>query len=173
MDEKVKLVIKNELKKGYRLNKKGLMQLKEAIVTSTNSHKFLSLINLKKWVKEVKKEILKEEKSKQKLSQHSKKGQIIKAKGVIKIKKESLKEEKPEETELVIEPLKSNPAEVYVPVQHVHEHEAVVKSSGTLAQRMTQVQIQNMLFEINSMRQTLANISKKLDSIQAMLEKKD
>lgn len=182
MDDKVKEVIKNELRKGYVMNKKGLLQLKNVIVESTNSHKFLSLINLKKWVNEIRKEMKNDEKlKKNKVGNNEAQRNVIIAKSRLKVKRLSeLKEQHnitDEHKNLQAETEKqkfSNPSEVFVfSDENSLQSDTVVRTSGTLAQRMSQVQIQNMLFEINSIRQTLANISKKLDNIQAMLEKKD
>ncbi|MEM3372994.1 MAG: hypothetical protein QXF76_02150 [Candidatus Anstonellales archaeon] len=182
MDDMVKEVIKNELRKGYAMNKKGLLQLKNVIVQTTNSHKFLSLINLRKWVNAIRKEMKAEEKvKKSKDNKNETKKKVIVAKSRLKVKRLTELEKQQNVTEeqknLPAETEKSkfsNPSEVFVfSSENSLQSDSVVRTTGTLAQRMTQVQIQNMLFEINSIRQTLANISKKLDTIQAMLEKKD
>ncbi|MEM3610289.1 MAG: hypothetical protein QW076_05310, partial [Candidatus Anstonellales archaeon] len=122
MDDMVKEVIKNELRKGYAMNKKGLLQLKNVIVQTTNSHKFLSLINLRKWVNAIRKEMKAEEKvKKSKDNKNETKKKVIVAKSRLKVKRLTELEKQQNVTEeqknLPAETEKSkfsNPSEVFV-----------------------------------------------------------
>ncbi len=145
VDEAVRNIIKTELKKGYLLNKKGLQQLKNQIVAKTGSYKFLSLNNLKKWVSEIRKE---EKKSK---SRHQPESDT----------KEFAEEEQDDYVSAKIESIK-NTYEVPVSAQQIGE---------SIAERNKKVYYQSILFELSSMRQSLNKISKRLDSLQEMLEK--
>lgn len=151
MDEKVRKIISNELAKGYLLNKKGLDQLKLAIVKGTGEFKFLSYTNLKKWVSEVRKKKQATSDSKQYADKHSK---------------------SEEETVEIVE---ATPQDFIIPEPRPFEvvQQAPLVQTGNLVEKMNRVQIQNILFEMNYIRQTLTRLSKRLDSIQELLQKQE
>lgn len=152
MDEKVRKIISNELAKGYLLNKKGLDQLKLAIVKGTGEFKFLSYTNLKKWVSEVRKK-----------------------KPVAPAVKHSDRKPREIEKEDTVEIVEATSQNVIIPEPRPFEvaHLAPVMPTGNLAEKMNRVQIQNILFEMNYIRQTLTRLSKRLDSIQELLQKQE
>lgn len=142
MEDDIKKIITKALLnwEGETINDKKLGELKEMIFKKTGKHKFLPYTNLKKWIKEVKRD-MKDKKPTKKVEIKSKAKPTENKKVVVNVSK--VKEEKVSEN---------------------------VSQKAVISPFQDRVLFQNLSYEISSMRRALERISKQLDDLEGTLK---
>jgi len=142
LEDDIKKIITKALLnwEGETINDKKLGELKEMIFKKTGKHKFLPYTNLKKWIKEVRRD-MKDKKPTKKVETKVKTKPTENKKVVVNVSK--VKEEKVSEN---------------------------VAQKAVISPFQDRVLFQNLSYEISSMRRALERISKQLDDLEGTLK---
>jgi len=164
MDDKTSGIIRIYLRKwqGQVITKEMLEKLRDEIYKKTRKNKFAPFSNVKLWIKAVRKEMKAEEKAKGASSKKSK-------------KEKPEKREKEQKEKMVTSPSKSLPSRVEASLHtikdEVHTPAPPVEVDLPKAPVVfDKIYLQNIQFEIMSIRQMMERISRQLDKLERELE---
>jgi hypothetical protein len=143
VDDKVKAIILKKLNdwEGESLNTEKLGELREIITKKTGKHKFLAYDNLRKWIREVKKEM--------------------------RATTSTVKKRVPEtQTVQKTQTPQHTASEVVARAQQME----VPQQKAVISPFADRVYFQNLTYELSSMRRTLERISKQIDDLEGQLK---
>ncbi|MEM3364314.1 MAG: hypothetical protein QXS93_02270 [Candidatus Micrarchaeia archaeon] len=147
LDENVKRIIISKLKEweGETITVARLGELRELITKKTGKHKFVPYTNIRKWIRDVKKEV----KTAEKLEKNAEKGG------------------KPQPPQAQVSQVPKHTGPVVVAMQPSAVEAA---SKSVISPFADRVYFQNLSYELTAMRRNLERISKQLDELEAQLK---
>ncbi|MCX8200336.1 MAG: hypothetical protein N3G76_02610 [Candidatus Micrarchaeota archaeon] len=145
LDENVKKIILGKLKEweGETITVARLGELRELITKKTGKHKFVPYTNIRKWIREVKKESKAMEKA---------------------------RPEKGGKAQAVPQPSTPQIPKHTGPVVVAMQPSADISSKAVISPFADRVYFQNLTYELSAMRRNLERISKQLDELEAQLK---